>query len=586
MGCGSSAGGASAGDDAEVQKGAAVTVTTADGQDATVGATEAVAVDTGSGKEDVVQAAAEQPVQAAAEQPVRGDAAEADAEAAEVEEDATASVSLMSVDDLLADFQRLLSEKPFLNEENHGLNYYVKECRLRIAEGKEKDAQDAYASLRMELSTESRTIQLAFNRFDYSKDRFLARSEAANMLTYLGFPARVSDVEALYEQVDSNGDQQISLGEFIDHVGKQGGIARLYARRRQFIQEFAHGGTRSFDNKVEESSENQDTERFCLQECGLDDDAMLAWRLCAGERHLEAAVKLEACQKQALMHIRALARDNHERAFGKLQQRIYGLDMTDEDLEKMFTWIRELAPIVIHVNINKIGQYLENDTHYRNQFETATSGGKLSTDLRKKWEERLFGPAYTDAEPFDRPKYGVLSVFNDYRGVLGCKQYGDSYLVLNDARVRSTLSPKDSGNLPAKRLAVLDYYAHVMEEYSDRELVALRNVACGNPGGIEVGDSGAVIQKWGMYKEAQIHGPIDLDVSVSEIVVAPKHREDEETKALVERIAAKHNWTLTWMDDKRELLESVSTFQMVSDDALAALEAEFALGDEAAGEEM
>ena len=101
----------------------------------------------------------------------------------------------------------------------------------------------------------------------------------------------------------------------------------------------------------------------------------------------------------------------------------------------------------------------------------------------------------------DRCKYGVLNAMNDHRGVVKCEQYGDSYLVLKDVRLRCTFSPEDSANLKADRssarargtevgsgLAVLDFYGHVcldmpefiriqsrdasfrLSEYSDAEL--------------------------------------------------------------------------------------------------------------------
>merc|ERR1719408_293499 len=131
-------------------------------------------------------------------------------------------------------------------------------------------------------------------------------------------------------------------------------------------------------------------------------------------------------------------------------------------------WIRELSPILIHIDLDKVGDFLKTDTHYRNQFETNTSGGLLKTSAREKWESDLFGGAYDKATGFERPKYGAQNVINDYKGVTGCIQYGDSYLVLKDVRLRCTLSPQDSGGIPAKRLAVLDYYAHVLAEHSDR----------------------------------------------------------------------------------------------------------------------
>merc|ERR1719482_2328172 len=54
--------------------------------------------------------------------------------------------------------------------------------------------------------------------------------------------------------------------------------------------------------------------------------------------------------------------------------------------------------------------------------------------------------------------------------------------------LRATFSPEDSANLKAERLACLDYYAHVLNEYSDKELVETLKVASGDA----VGSSDAI----------------------------------------------------------------------------------------------
>ena len=116
----------------------------------------------------------------------------------------------------------------------------------------------------------------------------------------------------------------------------------------------------------------------------------------------------------------------------------------------------------------------------------------------------------------------LQNIWNDYRGVLGCIQYGDSYLVLRNVRLRCTLAPEDSANLPAKRLSVPDYYAHVFAEYSDKELTETLRIAAG--GDEKIGSSESVIDEWGKYKEAQIHGDVDLKKHVDRLVVHERHR--------------------------------------------------------------
>jgi len=113
---------------------------------------------------------------------------------------------------------------------------------------------------------------------------------------------------------------------------------------------------------------------------------------------------MRPCQQAAIRHIRNLAQENHERALPKLQERVKKLNYTENDLFMALAWIRELAPIIVHLNLDKVGKFLLEDSHYRNQFETNTSGGLLKTSAREKWERGLFGTAYDGAAAFERPK--------------------------------------------------------------------------------------------------------------------------------------------------------------------------------------
>jgi hypothetical protein len=48
------------------------------------------------------------------------------------------------------------------------------------------------------------------------------------------------------------------------------------------------------------------------------------------------------------------------------------------------------SPQIVHVNLARFGAKLAADSHYRNQFETHTSGGTLDSSARAKWEDDLF----------------------------------------------------------------------------------------------------------------------------------------------------------------------------------------------------
>jgi len=341
--------------------------------------------------------------------------------------------------------------------------------------------------------------------------------------------------------VDTSRDGTIQFDEFLRYVGKVGGTGKLFQIRRQQLQE--RGGFKG-------SISDPDNLRVALQECGINPEAQAHWRLTASESELDSAAQLRPCQQAAIRHIRNLAQENHERALPELQKRVQNLGYTDTELFMALSWVRELAPLIVHINLDKVGQFFVKDTHYRNQFETKTSGGLLKTSAREKWERGLFGTAYDGARPAERPKYGVQNIWNDPRGVVGARQYGDSYIVLKDIRLRCTLSPQDSANLPARRLAVLDYYAHVLLEYSDKELKETIRVA--EKGDEKVGDSEKVVEKWGMYKEAQLHGEIDLRKHVDRLVANERHRKQADW---VESICKKNGWTLTWMDEMRTHLE-------------------------------
>ena len=95
-----------------------------------------------------------------------------------------------------------------------------------------------------------------------------------------------------------------------------------------------------------------------------------------------------------------LVRVCHEAALPLLQKRAQSLGFTEEDIWLTLSWIREMAPILVHVNLTKMMPFFEKDTHYRNQFETSTSGGLLKPAVRERWERDLFGGCYDGATGF------------------------------------------------------------------------------------------------------------------------------------------------------------------------------------------
>ncbi len=258
--------------------------------------------------------------------------------------------------------------------------------------------------------------------------------------------------------------------------------------------------------------------------CYLDTDAAKAIEtpvdvaLCcdpAGlqERELDEVRNLTTRQLSALSQVRAQARACHDAALPGLIRRATRIGFVADDVFETLAWIRERAAIIIHFDILAFGKMLAEDSHYRNQFETNVSRGVYCHKTRRRWEHCLFGGAYDTARPFERCKYGVLNVSNDPQGVSKCsQQYGSSFLVLRGVRLRTTFSINDGAAKEIKNLGTPDFFAHVLEKYSDTELRTT----------LEVGTKKAVcIDSHVMtrYTEAQIHGEIRLEDHI-ELIMA------------------------------------------------------------------
>ena len=49
-------------------------------------------------------------------------------------------------------------------------------------------------------------------------------------------------------------------------------------------------------------------------------------------------------------------------------------------------WVKMNAPIIIHVHLDRVLDFLLKDTHYRNLFETHTGSGSTDKSARASWE--------------------------------------------------------------------------------------------------------------------------------------------------------------------------------------------------------
>eukprot|EP00438_Fugacium_kawagutii_P018877 Skav221123 [mRNA] locus=scaffold233:433456:443491:- [translate_table: standard] len=91
-------------------------------------------------------------------------------------------------------------------------------------------------------------------------------------------------------------------------------------------------------------------------------------------------VGLTDCQRKALAGVRAHSTESHEQALAKVKTTFQSLGFVGRELETTLGWIQDMAPVVIHVNLDRMGHFMETDEFYRNQFETKTSNGALDPE--------------------------------------------------------------------------------------------------------------------------------------------------------------------------------------------------------------
>ena len=149
-------------------------------------------------------------------------------------------------------------------------------------------------------------------------------------------------------------------------------------------------------------------------------------------------------------------------------------------------------------------QLLAMEGIYRSQFETGTSNGGLTAHPggnRWQWESRIFGSAYDDASPFQRPKYGALNY--RHRATGGSPRFGSAHFRLKrDVLLRSTFCYPDSFFEPA-HFGVASHMALVsLAEADDRD-------------------------RLDDYIEAHVHGPICLADDAEALVLDPCYRDTE-----------------------------------------------------------
>lgn len=160
------------------------------------------------------------------------------------------------------------------------------------------------------------------------------------------------------------------------------------------------------------------------------------------------------------------------------------------------------------------------DGRYRSQFETGTGNGALTAHpggSRWRWESRIFGGAYDDADASARPKYGALNFRGHAHG--GSARFGSAHLRLRpEALGRTTFCYPDSVFEPTN--------FGVLTRASPLLALALAHTTA---------------DPLDDYIEAQVHGPLVLARDIEALVLDPCYRDTE-----VERAAGRLGCPVEW----------------------------------------
>ncbi|CAJ1331218.1 unnamed protein product [Effrenium voratum] len=343
-------------------------------------------------------------------------------------------------------FQELLKTRQYLEDgsTSHPLCYYVQLCKQAFAEAKYEDTTILLERISNSIVEDEKRIAAAFDHFDKDGSGVLERQEFRFMCAYLGWSSEESN------SIDVNQDGTVSLPELQTYVGHLGGVQKFFEHRRQRVSAsrkdvrdicpivgvevgarvrshfYYKNGQKSKSWREAQvvppswilSSSDETSMAAALREVGILDDSQAMWRMVFPMSELRSIQALVSCQRSALAQIRQQASASHENALPELRDKFASLGYGDYEMDAVFSWVKDLAPLVVHVHLDQMGQFLESDEFYRNQFETKTSCGALDdgNETRIGWERTLFGDAYEGSKPFDRCKYGALNVTNDFRG--------------------------------------------------------------------------------------------------------------------------------------------------------------------------
>lgn len=281
--------------------------------------------------------------------------------------------------------------------------------------------------------------------------------------------------------------------------------------------------------------------------------------------------RLTGAQREAISYVESQALRLRSQAGAALREAMERNSVSSEDYRAAMERLRSEARVAVSFHPDRVTRGgrsvaagLLADGRYRNQFETGVSSGSTSGfagGRRDEWERSLFGGRYhgegTSWEA--RPKYGALHLINHPDGP--CPRFGSCYFVLRpEVSSRCTFTPLGSqGDRAAQQSGTLGVFEPVLLALAGHLESVASPLGCEGLGLAElISRMGGTLpflpadgspEKMGRaldsFVEAQVHGPVELDGDVEELVADVSFRENEAEGALT-KLAATYGIPLRW----------------------------------------
>jgi hypothetical protein len=258
-------------------------------------------------------------------------------------------------------------------------------------------------------------------------------------------------------------------------------------------------------------------------------------------------VKLEDCHKQAIKYCQKKSKIFSNNIYPNLLIKFQSNGYTEEELKQTIKYVQSKVQIVIHFSPERTLQFLCEDDHYRNQFETLTKGNAVAFEALNKesngrfmWETKLFNGLYNNSNAYSKVKYGSLNILNNPDGVKCCHGYGNSYIKLKkEVNKRASFVFGDSAAQEI-HIQTFDHCNNILFYISDKLLEEVIKVATGK---IEYSDF-----NFSPYIEAQIHGPVRLSEDVESIHINNVCKKTPHIFTMLDTFKKTHNVDYYWMN--------------------------------------